>query len=101
MLATGAVPAFDPDDGLRVVPDWICEVLSPSNSSYDRKIKFPFYARVGVPWLWVIDPRARTLEVKRLLNGAWMDSAVFAEEQLVRAEPFGAVEFPLSALWLP
>jgi Uma2 family endonuclease len=39
-------PAEQP---IRVVPDWVCEVLSPSNARYDLLVKFPFYARVGVP----------------------------------------------------
>ncbi|MDI1432376.1 Uma2 family endonuclease [Polyangium sorediatum] len=89
-----------PDDGpITVVPDWVCEVLSPSNRTYDRRIKFPYYAKVGVAYLWVVDPPARTVEIKKLINGHFSDIAVFADDEFLRAEPFDAVEIPLSPLW--
>src|SRR5262249_55860674 len=33
-----------PNEAIRVAPDWVCEVLSKSNRTYDRKVKFPYYA---------------------------------------------------------
>ena len=89
------------DEAIRVVPDWVCEVLSPSNARYDRRVKFPFYARVGLPWLWVADPRDRTIEVRRLENGRWSIVAAFADDDLMRAPPFEEVEIPLARLWGP
>ena len=53
-----------------LAPDWLCEILSPSTSSFDRKTKLAIYAREGVPWAWLIDPLARTLEVLKLVVGA-------------------------------
>jgi Uma2 family endonuclease len=88
------------DEPIRLVPDWICEVLSPSNAAYDRRVKFPFYARVGVSWLWVADPRDRTIEVRKLLAGHWSVVATFAGDEPTRAEPFDAIEIPLSQLWV-
>jgi len=89
-----------PEDGvLRLVPDWVCEVLSPSNRAYDRRIKFPFYARIGVSYIWVVDPDDRTIEIKKLINGHFTDIAVFSDDELIRAEPFEAVEIPLAPLW--
>ena len=41
----------DPDVlPLPIVPDWICEILSPSNASHDRVTKKHLYARYGVKW---------------------------------------------------
>lgn len=89
-----------PDDGpIMVVPDWVCEILSPSNRKYDLRIKFPFYAKVGVAYLWVVDPPERTVQVKKLINGHFTDIAIFADDELLRAEPFDAVEIPLAPLW--
>jgi Uma2 family endonuclease len=52
-----------PPEGHRsVVPDWVCEVLSPSSESRDRKVKMPISARFGVAFAWLIDPQARALE---------------------------------------
>jgi Uma2 family endonuclease len=31
-----------------VVPDWVCEILSPASASLDRAVKLPIYARHGV-----------------------------------------------------
>lgn len=36
-------------------PDWVCEVLSPSNALRDRAKKLPIYAQHGVPWAWLVD----------------------------------------------
>jgi len=88
-----------PDEAISIRPDWVCEVLSPSNRAYDRAVKFPFYARVGVPFLWVVDPEARTLEVRRLAEGKWVELSVHADAEVVAAEPFDAVSVELAQLW--
>lgn len=89
------------NEPIRVVPDWICEVLSPSNRSYDRQIKFPYYARIGVAHLWVIDTDAHTVEIKQLVNHEWKDTCVFADAEVLSAEPFKELLIPLASLWLP
>jgi len=90
----------DPEGGpYAVVPDWICEVLSPSTTAEDRAQKQPLYARAGVRHLWLADPEARTLEVLRLEGGLWVVVSVLAGEGRVRAEPFDAIELDLGAVW--
>jgi Uma2 family endonuclease len=81
-------------------PDWLCEVLSESTARWDRMKKMPVYAREGVPHVWLVDPRDRTIVVYRLegdhyaLLGTWG-----GEDEAVRLEPFEAVEIPPAALW--
>jgi Uma2 family endonuclease len=82
-----------------IVPDWVCEILSPGTRSYDMLVKRPFYADIGVRHLWYIDPEARTLAVSRLEGGRWLELGVFGGEQVVRAEPFDAVEIALEPWW--
>ena len=82
-----------------LVPDWVCEILSPSTSSLDRVQKLAIYAREQVPHAWLIDPQARTLEVLRLENGRWAILATHAGTDVVRAEPFTETELELSSLW--
>src|SRR3954453_14239221 len=65
------------EPGIEVVPDWVCEILSPSTTAYDRRVKMPKYARHGVKHAWIVDLVSRTLEVKRLVDGAWVEVAVF------------------------
>jgi Uma2 family endonuclease len=82
-----------------IVPDWVCEILSPSTASKDREIKLPIYARYGVPCAWLIDPAARRIEAYRLVNGAWQDAGTFTGDQPRRIPPFDAVAIDLAALW--
>lgn len=87
--------------GIGVVPDWICEVLSPSTEAFDRAEKMPIYAREGVGHAWLLDPELQTLEVFRLERERWVVAAVYRGEAKVRAEPFDAIELELSTLWRP
>ena len=80
-------------------PDWICEVLSPSNEKIDRKKKMPIYARNGVRWAWLVDPAKRTLETYRLEGQQWVEGGQWHDAAMVRAEPFDAVELKLAVLW--
>ena len=82
-----------------LVPDWICEVLSPSTEKMDRAEKLAIYATHGVRHAWLVHPRNRTVEVMRLEGGKWLTLAVHHDDQKVRAEPFDAVELDLSVLW--
>lgn len=84
---------------IEVVPDWVCEVLSPSTESKDRKVKMPIYAKFGVPYAWLLDPLAHTLEAYALEGGAWREIGRFAGGALVSVAPFEAVAINLEDLW--
>jgi Uma2 family endonuclease len=83
-----------------LAPDWVCEVLSTSTARIDRVRKKPIYAREQVGHVWLVDPIARILEVYRLDGGQWVDVGAYGGEELVRAEPFSAVEMDMSQWWL-
>jgi len=89
------------DQRFEVVPDWVCEVLSPSTERKDRKDKMPLYARYGVRYAWLIDPVEHTLEVYQLEAGAWIEVGRFTGVEQVVAPPFEAVSFGLEVLWTP
>jgi len=94
------LPKLPPDnEPYRLVPDWICEILSPSTRGYDQRTKRPFYARMGVKHLWYVDIEARTLMVSRLEKGSWVEVGVYGEDDRVRLEPFEAVEIGLGDWW--
>lgn len=95
MAAIPDVPWFDQ------APDWICEVVSPSTARLDRALKLPAYARAGVAHAWIVDPRQRTLEVFRNSQGGWLLVSAHGDDDVVEAEPFGAVPLELAGLWLP
>ncbi len=84
-----------------VRPDWVCEVLSPSNAAHDRVTKRHIYARYAVPFYWLIDPQARTLEALQLRDGVWVDAGTFDHTAVARIAPFEAVELELGRLFGP
>jgi Uma2 family endonuclease len=85
---------------ITLAPDWVCEVVSPSTGRLDRSRKMGVYARECIGHLWLVDPLARTLEVYRLAEGRWIVAAVHGGDDVVRAEPFDAVELALDRWWL-
>jgi Uma2 family endonuclease len=92
----------DPDVlPIPVVPDWICEVLSPSNAPHDRVIKRRLYAHHGVRWYWLVDPAERVLEALELRDGLWVNVGIYDETDTARVPPFEAVELPMPRLFLP
>ena len=58
------------------------------------------YARVGVAFLWLVNPLARTLEVYRGEKDGWLLTHTYAGDERVRAIPFDAVELEMSRWWL-
>ena len=83
-----------------VVPDWVCEILSPRNAKKDRTLKLPMYARFGVAHCWLVDPLERTLEAYELRGGLWTLLAILRDEEPVSLPPFDAVSFLLAELWV-
>jgi Uma2 family endonuclease len=85
------------------VPDWVCEVLSPSTGRIDRAVKMPLYAHYGVQYLWLVDPDLRTLEAYQLLSESsgnkWMLLKTLQNDQNVSLPPFTEISFDLSVLW--
>lgn len=83
-----------------LAPDWVCEVLSPSNWWVDRYTKLPLFGRHGVKHVWIVDPIAQTLEVNYFDDQrTWSHSRVIQGESRVRVAPFDAIELDLSAVW--
>jgi Uma2 family endonuclease len=95
------MPTLPEGHRFTVVPDWVCEVLSPATESKDRDIKMPIYARFGVAWAWLIDPGKHTLEAYALKDGTWREIGRFAGAARVSVPPFAAAEIALDDLWAP
>jgi len=83
-----------------LVPDWVCEVISPSTGRIDRAGKMRIYEREGVRNLWIVDPLARTLEVYRFEDRRWIVAATHGGDEIVHAEPFVTLELALGNWWL-
>ena len=92
------MPEFPDVAAFDLAPDWICEVASPSTGRLDRIRKLPAYARHGVAFAWIVDPIQKTLEVDQLRDAAWTLIATHEGDEVVRAQPFDAIELKLDAL---
>jgi Uma2 family endonuclease len=88
-----------PDGTISLVPDWVCEVLSPTTRRYNLLVKVPFYASIGVGHLWLVDLDARTLLVSRLEGAHWLDRQRFGDETAARVEPFDDITLDVAEWW--
>lgn len=93
------MPTIPQDQRFEVVPDWVCEVLSPSTQKKDRVIKMSVYAQYRVPHLWLVDPLARTLETYVLESGRWTVAGLYKDQDEVSAVPFDQITLALNDLW--
>lgn len=51
------------DRGCTGAPDWIIEIISPSNSSHDYITKLNLYADAGVREYWIVNPDKKSIFV--------------------------------------
>nr|VFJ67176.1 MAG: Endonuclease, Uma2 family (restriction endonuclease fold) [Candidatus Kentron sp. FW] len=93
------MPEFPDAAYCEIVPDWVCEILSPGNARLDRIVKMPLYAEFQVGHLWLLEPKLQTLEVFRLQEGEWLLWETFQENDPVAAPPFETMHFDLGVLW--
>ena len=84
-----------------VTPDWICEIVSPSNAAHDRVQKRHLYAQNQVSYFWIIDPAARILEALRLEGKHWLEVGSYDDQAIVSIPPFEQVELDIGRLFPP
>ena len=88
------------DKGLeRGRPDLAVEVVSKSSRRYDRVTKLAWYAGLGVPEYWLVDPEARTLERLVLEGGRYVIAEALAGDVVFRPEGYEGLAIPLAELW--
>jgi Uma2 family endonuclease len=93
------MPGLPEDHRFEIVPDWACEILSPSTAKKDRAKKLPLFAEFKVPHVWLVDPLARTLEAYSLSDKGWLLVATLTDDDPVSLPPFDAITFSLGDLW--
>jgi Uma2 family endonuclease len=95
------LPHPDSTRPFELAPDWICEILSPSNEHHDRVFKQQLYARHGVPFYWIVDPEEGLVEAYVLQSGSWIVAGTYGRTTVARIPPFEAIELPVGRLFFP
>jgi len=95
------MPEIPKNHVFSIVPDWICEVTSPSSGRLDRLKKMPLYARGDVEYAWMVEPEQQTIEAYRRQDDSWILLGTYGEVPIVRIEPFDAIEIDLTLIWGP
>lgn len=80
---------------MTIRPDWVCEILSPSNAQNDLVRKLRALHRAGVPHYWIVDPGNKTFTALRYTPDGYLAALTAGGSDVVRAEPFDAVEIDL------
>lgn len=93
------MPELPRDSAITVVPDWVCEILSPTTRRHNLLIKMPYYARIGVKHHWLVDLEARVLTAFRL-DTDWVRTGAYGDETDARIEPFADVPLDVSSWWV-
>jgi Uma2 family endonuclease len=73
---------------LRIVPDFVVEILSPSSVSRDRVEKAEIYAQNGVDEYWIVDSKRREITL------LFREGSVFGAPQVVRDGAIPSRVFP-------
>ena len=84
---------------VRIAPDWVCEILSPSNWANDTVTKFATMQRHAVPHYWILDVEHRILTVYRWKDGAYVVAAHAQPGERAALEPFDAVTVDVGVLF--
>jgi Uma2 family endonuclease len=85
--------------GIEGSPTLAVEILSPSTTRNDRGVKAELYRRYGVPWYWIVDPEARTVEAYGLAEGRHALVARASGPEAVSLPPFPDLGLVPAVLW--
>ena len=92
-------PLHEDEAVIALLPDWICEIVSPTRAAQDLVRKKRIYHQHRVPHYWIIDPRDETLTVHRFSTEGYLQVLLAERGERVRAEPFDGIELPVGILF--
>jgi Uma2 family endonuclease len=85
--------------GIEGPPTLAVEIISPSTPRIDRVTKLQLYARYRVPYYWIVDPDARTIEAYELAGDGYRLVTTARGSQPVSLPPFGDLALVADSLW--
>ena len=80
-------------------PMLVVEILSPSTARIDLERKRALYAEHGVPWYWIVDPDARTIDALKLVGADWDAAGRLAGSTASRLPPLPELLLDPAAIW--
>ncbi len=86
-------------DLIEGAPDLVVEVLSPSNWMIDRGRKQEAYRRAGVREYWIVDYRARTIDVLVLDSGEYVQRGHYGEHDQAPSEALSGFEIEVAEVF--
>ena len=85
--------------GIEGAPTLAVEILSPWTVAIDRQRKRHLYARYRVPFYWMVDAEARTVEALALGPEGYAQAGRVAGEERAALPPLGDLVLDAGALW--
>ncbi len=80
-------------------PTLVVEIISPSSRTIDRTIKFQLYARHRVPFYWIVDPDARSIEAYERAETGYVLARRAEGTDRVSLPPFPDLWLNPASLW--
>jgi Uma2 family endonuclease len=85
-------------EGCRGAPDFIVEILSPSNTAIEMQRKFNMYRTAGVREYWVLDNEHKTLTVY-LFDSETLISRIYGEKDAVPVSVLNGLSIELAPVF--
>ncbi len=80
-------------------PDVLVEILSPSTKRTDRVTKRTLYARFGVPYYWIVDPKSERVELLARDGDTYAMVQAAERSDLIRPAELGGFEIEVEAIF--
>ncbi len=80
-------------------PNLVIEILSPSTSRRDRRLKRDLYERVGVEEYWLVDPERNVVNIYRWEAGASESSAEYEKTATLTSPLFPGLNLQLDRVF--
>lgn len=90
-------PSKFTDHGCTGAPDWIIEIVSPSNSSHDYVTKLNLYLETGVREYWIVDPEKQKIFVYYLEEEGF-DVETYTFEDTIKVKIYDDLEIDFKEL---
>ncbi len=87
------------DDVIDGAPDLVVEILSPSNWVFDRTRKQKAYEQAGVREYWIVDYRARTVDVLVLEGREYVQRGQYSEGDVAPSEALPGFAIPVADIF--